>query len=180
MQFQKYLSSQGIRSNTVALDVGLDVGNAVNHLKQYFKEIIGVVLDYNCPRSMELIEAFSNNGGFIAKNKWLLYENTQIADIRESILLQQLNTTNLYIDSEISYFNFAFTSKYGNSRNSRWVVNALHEFLRAEFDMQISNLEWFYRIRGISFIFICYIFVSAQLCIPFMMFTTMHIEMEEN
>lgn len=118
MQLQNYLSSQGISSNTVSMHADLDVENVVNHLKQYFKTIIGIALDYNCPRSMELIAAFSNNGGFIAKNKWLLYENVQMTDIRESMLLQQLNTTNLYNDAEISYINFAMTSANGNSR---WV-----------------------------------------------------------
>lgn len=76
-----------------------------------------MVLDYDCPGGVELVELIAQEDFFSTKNKWLILEETD--SIRTSSALTQLNTSQLYVNAEISYFN----SKLGIlDENSKWAA----------------------------------------------------------
>lgn len=65
----------------------------------------GILLDFNCPHSSELIKLAAESGCFNAKNKWLIFEENDVMETSQ--LIDQLKQTDLYVNAEISYLNFA-------------------------------------------------------------------------
>lgn len=103
MQMHQLLSTYGISSRMIFMHDNMDVEHAVD--QHTFSSSAGILLDFNCPKSSELIEHSSNIGYFNTRNKWLIYEDMGITNA--SILVDQLKITNLYIDAELSYVNLA-------------------------------------------------------------------------
>lgn len=106
MQMHQLLSTYGISSRMIFMHDNMDVEHAVDQHK-LFSSSAGILLDFNCPKSSELIRYSSNIGGFNTRNKWLIYEDEDMGITNASILVDQLKMTNLYIDAELSYVNFA-------------------------------------------------------------------------
>lgn len=86
----------------------------VSSFVNVLKPTAGIVLDFNCPRSSELIKLSAENGCFNAKNKWLIFEDKDL--MKKSKLIEQLNGTDLYVNAEISYLNFKMTSVNKHSK----------------------------------------------------------------
>lgn len=92
----------------------IDMEKTVSSLVNVLKPTAGIVLDFNCPRSSELISMSAANGCFNAKNKWLIFEDNVV--MKTSRLINQLNKTDLYINTDISYVSFAMASLNESSK----------------------------------------------------------------
>lgn len=103
LHINKYLSEHGIAIGSIQLNAQIDVQNYSHLINQKYTPSTGIMLDYDCPSGVDLIELSSQNECFSTKNKWLIFE--EIGDIHTSSLLNHLNMSNLFVTAEISYFN---------------------------------------------------------------------------
>lgn len=100
----KVWSDHGLAVAFIQLTSQTNISNTPPHMYgEKYASIMGTVLDFNCPRAVDLIELSSRQEYFTTDNKWLILEDNE--KHRPSILLQKLSVSYLYVNAEIAYFN---------------------------------------------------------------------------